>query len=214
MDIPAENEHGQHTPDPVSRIHRVEDQKRIVDETLVSVVDSLDPAQREGKSILDSDRSVILDNGHSHLLFDCDPETGVIAPKVVDMDRGVLALREIKVGERVREEIATTTRQFLDLFPGSGRRTLETMTEPLSRERAEALKDSPSDLHVTVRVRVDQQAYVEGYAAFVAGDDSDHFDLMHEIAFDFGIPHGPTSEIIGVDGDDLIVEYTTDLVDF
>lgn len=64
---------------------------------------------------------------------------------------------------------------------------------------------------VTVRVSIGQEQYLERYAMSLSGSGGDdHLDLLHDEAFGFGRPDDARAEIVGVDGPDFIVEYTTD----
>lgn len=71
----------------------------------------------------------------------------------------------------------------------------------------------------TVRVRIDIQDYLDGYAEFATGmimpsEQITHHDKLHDLAFSFGAPVGAADEIVAVDGTDFLVDYTTDLTDF
>lgn len=69
--------------------------------------------------------------------------------------------------------------------------------------------------YATVRVRIDQIEYLNGYSVFLSGSgDDDHFDALHRLAFSFGMPYGPSDAIVAVDGSDFLVDYTTDLSGF
>ncbi len=68
---------------------------------------------------------------------------------------------------------------------------------------------------LTLLVRVDQEAYFAGHAMFASGSGGDdHFDLLHHSALSFGMPYGPSADIVAVDQDCFLVEYTTDLSEF
>lgn len=79
-------------------------------------------------------------------------------------------------------------------------------TLPMSATDAEPLVNE--DGYVTVVVMLPQE-YVFTYAAakFVGGEGVE--DLAHDAAFDFGVTHDSSFEIVGVSGEDFVVRYTT-----
>lgn len=71
------------------------------------------------------------------------------------------------------------------------------------------------DGRLTLRVRIDIEQYMYGYAMFLSGSGGeDHFDQMHHQALDFGVPHDCSQQIIEVDDTDFLVEYSTVISDF
>lgn len=75
---------------------------------------------------------------------------------------------------------------------------------------ARALLDT--DGNVTLVVRIDQEHYLEGHAMYLSGSGGDdHFNYLHDEVFSFGQPYDPSAEIVGIDGDDFLVEYTTNI---
>lgn len=89
----------------------------------------------------------------------------------------------------------------------------ELLRKPLCRNEARKLLGEDSG-HLTVRVRIDQEAYLSGHARFLADSDTNHWDLLHDKAFSFGLPCDCEDTIVAVDGDDFFVDYTTDLTPF
>ena len=68
---------------------------------------------------------------------------------------------------------------------------------------------------LTLRVRIDQETYLSGYAMFLSGSGGDdHFDALHNEALSFGVPTDCDATIVSVDGDDFLVDYRTDLSEF
>ena len=64
----------------------------------------------------------------------------------------------------------------------------------------------------TLRVRIGKEEFLDGYAEFLsATGDQDHFDALHDLAYSFGMPYDASAEIVSVDGDDFLVDYTTDI---
>lgn len=79
---------------------------------------------------------------------------------------------------------------------------------------ADARLMAGDDRRVSLRVRIDQDRYLEGHAMFLSGSGGDdHFDYLHAEAFSFGCPHDPTTEIVAVNGADFLVDYSTVLTD-
>lgn len=68
---------------------------------------------------------------------------------------------------------------------------------------------------ISLRVRIDQDQYLAGHAMFLSGSGGDdHFDTLHHEALSFGIPTDPDATIVSVDGNDFLVDYSTDLSEF
>lgn len=84
---------------------------------------------------------------------------------------------------------------------------------PLRPEQARELLDASDEDggRLSVVITVDQQDYLDGYARSTRDVDGDHFDLLHETCFGFGLPHGCEARILAVSGQDFVVLYTTDV---
>lgn len=79
----------------------------------------------------------------------------------------------------------------------------------------QALKAAGDHRRLTLRVRIDIEQYMYGYAMFLSGSGGeDHFDQMHHQALDFGAPHDCSQILLEIDGSDFLVEYSTDLSPF
>lgn len=69
---------------------------------------------------------------------------------------------------------------------------------------------APGSDHITVRVAVDIEEYLAGYAMFLSGSGGDdHFDVCHSEALTFGIATDCSAEIVAVRGSTFLVDYTT-----
>lgn len=72
------------------------------------------------------------------------------------------------------------------------------------------------DRRVNLLVRVDQEEYLAHYAMYLSGSGGDdHFDLLHNSAFSFGVTYDSSAEIVSVDPatSTFVVRYDTELVD-
>lgn len=70
--------------------------------------------------------------------------------------------------------------------------------------------------HATLRVRISKEDFLSGFAEYSSGliaqsEQVSHFDKLHELAYSFGEPANPAINVVGVDGSDFLVDYTTDL---
>lgn len=81
---------------------------------------------------------------------------------------------------------------------------------PLTAEEATALMDDEGRVQVTVLV--DKDDYLIAYSRGLYGTMPDHWDLIHDLAFDFGGPSDADTEIVGIgDGGEFAVNYSTDV---
>lgn len=69
------------------------------------------------------------------------------------------------------------------------------------------------DGHVRVIVTVDQEAYLAAYSDGLRCHENDHYDLVHDLGFSFGIPYDSSVEILAANKGDFIVAYTTDVLE-
>ena len=83
---------------------------------------------------------------------------------------------------------------------------------PLNSQRAEDLMDR--DGNVTLTLRLDQENYFRHVIASATDGSTTPEHYAHKTAFNFGRPFEGRSEIVGTDGPDFIVSYTTHVREF
>lgn len=85
---------------------------------------------------------------------------------------------------------------------------------PISAEEArELIATGPQETEdfLTVIAMVSQQQYLRAYARFITADEEDHYDLLHQKIYGFGMPYDAETRILAVQGNDFVVSYTTDI---
>lgn len=87
----------------------------------------------------------------------------------------------------------------------------EELDLPLSPAQARELME-PSGF-LTVVLTVDKERYLDTLRRQDPSFVDDEHDLLHDIAFGFGLAYDCTARVVGVQGDDFIVEYTTNIAE-
>jgi len=118
------------------------------------------------------------------------------------VDRRLDQVHRIDLGDPDGPENSVTT-----VWPRPEGTRFETRLNPVDARHLVG-----EDGFAALRVRIDQELYLSGYAMFLSGSGGDdHWGYLHHEAFSFGTPYDCTAEIVAVDGSDFLVDYRLDL---